>query len=102
LILDDTLYTSMFNGPFSAMFVELFDSYNKGGNYLLLIVIPYLEFYHHSRYGVATFVLENPFDRIRSSTHNDLRQYKMLYQCCNDRCDVSYCTNAKMNMKKKM
>ncbi len=33
LLLDDTFYKSMFNGPFSASFVESFDNYNKGGNY---------------------------------------------------------------------
>ncbi len=35
LLLDDTFYKSMFNEPFSAIFLESFDNYSKGGNYLL-------------------------------------------------------------------
>ncbi len=47
----------------------------------------YLEYFHHFGYDVAIFVEDNPFGRIKNIYHNNLGQYKMLYQCCSDRCE---------------
>ncbi len=68
LLIDDTPYKSMFNGPYTAIFEKSFDGYGRDDNYLLHIILPYLEYLHHSKYGVITFVYDNPFGRIKSVT----------------------------------
>ncbi len=62
----------MFNGPFSAIFVKSFDGYGGDDNYLLHTILPYSEYFHHFKYGVITFVHDNPFGRIRSVTCNSI------------------------------
>jgi hypothetical protein len=44
LLVDNTMYKSLFNGPFNAIFVKTFDSSIRyKNNYLLGAILPYLE-----------------------------------------------------------
>jgi hypothetical protein len=44
LLVDNTMYKSLFNGPFNAIFVKTFDSYVRdNNNYLLGAILSYLE-----------------------------------------------------------
>jgi hypothetical protein len=47
----------MFNELYNAIFLEFnFDGHCGEDNYLLGHVLPYLEFFHLSKYGVSTYV----------------------------------------------
>jgi hypothetical protein len=61
---DDTPYKNIFNGPYSAIFLESFDDLCGEDQYLLGSIFPYLENFHLFGYGVPTFVEHNPFGRI--------------------------------------
>ncbi len=50
----------MFNGPYSAIFLELFDDHRGEEIYLLWFIIFHLEKFHLYRYDVPTFVEHNP------------------------------------------
>jgi hypothetical protein len=65
LLIDDTPYKNMFNGPYSAICLESFDGLCGEDQYLLESILLYLENLHSSGYGVPTFVEHNPFGRIR-------------------------------------
>jgi hypothetical protein len=66
-------------------------------NYLLLIVLPYLVSLGLSRFNVQTNVRFNIFKSIKSMSHSD-PDSKMLFESCNDMCEMTYCTKA--NLKK--
>jgi hypothetical protein len=55
----------MFNGPYSAIFLESFNGIHGEDQYLLGSIILYVENLHSSRYGVPIFVERNPFGRIK-------------------------------------
>ncbi len=78
LFIDDTPYKSMFNRPSSAIFLD-FDDLRGDDHYLLRTIIPYLESLHLSRYGVFTYVQNNPFGRIKYINCDDPGQFKMVY-----------------------
>jgi hypothetical protein len=99
LLIDDTLYKSLFNESFSAIFLESFDGVYGDDHYLLGIVLPYLESLHLFWYGVSTFVHHNPFGRIRCINRTDPGQFKMLFVKCGNGCIPSFCNNAKLKMK---
>ncbi len=100
LLVYDTPYKSIFNGPYNVIFVETFDSSIGDNNYYLLgAILRYLEALQSSKVNVPTFVENNPFGSIISL--NDPK-YKMLFEDCDDNCDASYCTKARMKMKNKM
>lgn len=67
-------------------------------NYLLLIVLPYLVSLGLSRFNVQTNVRFNIFKSIKSMSHSD-PDSKMLFESCNDMCEMTYCTKA--NLKKR-
>jgi len=95
LLVDDTPYESMFNESFNVIFVKMFDTCSKDPNdYLVSIVLPYLECLHNFGMSVSTFVKHNPFGSIRRITHGHHGPYKMLYQNCSHSCSSSYCKNA--------
>jgi chromatin segregation and condensation protein Rec8/ScpA/Scc1 (kleisin family) len=74
LFVDDTLYESMFNKPYNAIFLD-FDDLCGLDHYLLGIIILYLESLLLSRYGVFTYVQHNPFGRIKYINCGDPGQF---------------------------
>jgi len=60
LLVDNTPYKNMFNGPYNAIFLDSFDGYCGEDHYLLGFVFPYLENLHSFGYGVPTFVEHIP------------------------------------------
>jgi len=46
LLVDDTLYKSMFNEPFNAIFLQSFHNSNKDNTYLLWVILLYLKPFH--------------------------------------------------------
>ncbi len=78
LPVDDTPYKTMFNDMYNAMFLEYFDSRGGDDHYLLKFVLPYLENIHSSRYGIPTFVKDNPFGRIKCINRDDQGHFKMF------------------------
>lgn len=73
LLVNNAPYKSMFNELYNAIFLEFnFDDLHGEDNYLLGHVLPYLEFFHLSKYGVSTYVQHNPFCRIICINCNDL------------------------------
>jgi hypothetical protein len=61
LLIDNTPYKNMFNGPYNAIFLDSFDNRCGEDHYLLGFILPYLENLHSFKYGVPTFVEHNPF-----------------------------------------
>lgn len=43
LLVDDTPYKSLFNGPFNAIYVKSFEKFGRDDNYLLGTILPYME-----------------------------------------------------------
>lgn len=64
-------------------------------NYLLLIVFSYSVSLGLSRFNVQTNVRFNLFKSIKSISHSD-PDSKMLFESCNDMCEITYCTKAKL------
>ncbi len=57
LLVNNAPYKNMFNELYNAIFLEFnFDGHCGEDNYLLGHVLPYLEFFHLSKYGVSTYV----------------------------------------------
>jgi len=100
LLVDNTLYKSLFDGPYNVNFVKTFNNFigNKN-NYLLGDVLPYLEALQSSRLNVRTFVENNPFSSIKHISRNDPK-YKMLFEDCGGSYVASYRTKERMKMKK--
>jgi hypothetical protein len=69
----------MFNGPYSAIFLDSFDDRCGEDQYLSGSVIFYLENLDLSEYNVPTFVEHNPFGRIRCIDQDNLGLFKMLF-----------------------
>jgi hypothetical protein len=83
LLVDNMPYESMLNGPYSAIFLESFDSLCGEDLYLLGFVLPHLENLHLFGYGVPTFVEHNPFGRITCIDRDNLGPFKMIFVKCN-------------------
>jgi len=65
LFVDYKPYKSMFNRPYSAIFLESLDNLHREDHYLLGTIILYVESLHFFGYGVFTYVQHNPFGRIK-------------------------------------
>jgi hypothetical protein len=96
LYVDDTLCKNMFNGPYNAIFLELFDNLCGEDQYLLGSVFLYLENLHSFGYGLPTFVENNPFGRIRCIKWDNPRLLKMLFVKCSWICQPIFCNNMKL------
>jgi hypothetical protein len=83
LLIDDNPYKSMFNGLYSAIFLESFDGHCGEDQYLLGYVLFYLENLHLFEYNVPTFVEHIPFGRIRCIDQDNLGIFKILFVKCN-------------------
>jgi hypothetical protein len=95
LLVDDTPYKSLFNGPFNAIYVKTFEKFGRDDNYLLGTILLYMEILHFLELSVPTFFHDNPFGRnIRHIRWND-PTYKTLFEGCTSSCDSSYCTNVR-------
>ncbi len=92
LFVDNTPYKSMFNRPYSAIFLD-FDDLCGEDHYLLGTIILYLESLHLFGYGVFTYVQHNPFAKIKYINCDDPGQFKMLFLKCNSGCKPSFCNN---------
>jgi hypothetical protein len=58
-------------------FLESFDGHCGEDQYLLRIILPYLENLHSLRYGVPTFVEHTPFARNRCIDRDHLGLFEM-------------------------
>jgi hypothetical protein len=65
LLVNNMPYKNMFNGPYSAIFLDSFDGCCGEDQYLLGCVFLYLENLHSFGYNVPTFVEHNPFGRVK-------------------------------------
>ncbi len=92
LLVDDTFYKTYLNLPFNAIFVESFEYVPKEDNYLMKILLPYLEFFHYSRLSVPTFVELYPFDAIGCIKENNVR-FRTLFKKCTMACCTSFYRN---------
>lgn len=101
LLVDNTRYKSLFNGPFNAIFVKTFEnSIRNINNCLLGVVLHFLEVLQSSKLSAPTFIKDDLFNS-KHISWND-HKYKTLFEDCVSNCDVSYCTKARMKMKNKM
>ncbi len=66
-------YKTCLNPPSNAIFVESYEYVLKEDNYLMKVLLPYLEFFHYIGLNVPTFVELYPFDAIRCIKENDVR-----------------------------
>jgi hypothetical protein len=76
LLIGNTPYKSMFNGPYNAIFLEPFGGHCGEDQYLLGFVFLYLENLHSSEHDVPIFVEHNPFGRIKCIDQNNLTLFK--------------------------
>ncbi len=88
-LLIDTLHKSLFNPCFNAIFFEMFYRLHNDTNYLLQIVLPYLESLHLSRMWVYKFVKLNPFGSITKVLLDDFRYAKFIALCFVE-CDETF------------
>ncbi len=96
LLIYDAPYKSIFNDLCSVVFLELFEgSSNNGEIHLLFIVFHYLVSLHSFGFNVQIYVRHNHLGTIGSISRND-RYYNMLFEYCNDSCELTYCTKAKL------
>jgi len=103
LLVDDTPCKIMFNGPYIVVLSEFFDGLHGHDNYLLGIILLYLESLHISEYGVSRFVRHNPFSSIKCiSNRDDPRIFKMLFLKCSCGCKPSFYNKAKLKLKQKV
>ncbi len=98
LFADDMACQIMFNGLYSAIFLEFFDGL-RGHNHYLLGTSPYLESLQSSKFGASTFVQHKPFSRIRCINHDDPKRFKMLFVKCSHDFKPSFYNNAKLKLK---
>ncbi len=84
-----------FNLPFSVIFFETFYGLHSEVNYLLQIVLPYLESLHSSRMWVYKFVELNCFGSITDVLPNDPRCAKLIASCSAE-CDEMFCNRVKL------
>jgi hypothetical protein len=102
LLVDNTPYKNMFNGPYNAIFLDSFDGYYGEDHYLLGLVFPYLENLHSFRYGVPTLICwTHPFGRIKCIDWNNSRLFKMLLWKCSQTFQPNFCNNVKLKLEKK-
>jgi hypothetical protein len=74
--------------PFNAIFVESYEYVPKEDNYLMKILLPFLEFFHYFGISVFTFVELSPFGIIRSIKEDDVR-FQTLFEKCTMACFAS-------------
>ncbi len=70
-MVDDTPRKSLFNEPFNAIFVETFQNFDIGNNYMLGVLFPYLEVL-----SGPCFVEDNLFGSMTHINQNNLK-YKI-------------------------
>ncbi len=73
LLVDNVPYRTCLNPPFNAIFVESYEYTPKEDNYLMKILLLYLEFFHYFGLNVLTFVDLNPFSAIRNIKEDGVR-----------------------------
>jgi hypothetical protein len=91
LLVDDMLHKNMFNPLFNAIFLQTLYSSKVDDNYLLGIVLPYLESLHSFGMRISKLLESNPFGSITHVLPSDLRYEKLALQCCS-KCDDTFCT----------
>ncbi len=90
LLTDVTPHKSMFNPPCSAIFFEIFYRFDINNNYLVNMVLPYLESLHWSEMRVYKYEELNPFSNITNVPLGD-PWYGKLNVCCSTKCDETFC-----------
>jgi hypothetical protein len=79
LLVDNMPYKTCFNLPFNAIFVESYAYVSKEQNYLMKILLPYLNFFHYFGLSVPTFVELYPFGTIKNIKEDDVR-FRTLFK----------------------
>ncbi len=98
LFVNNTPHKNMFNGPYSAIFLDSFDDRCGEDQYLSGSVIFYLENLDLSEYNVPTFVEHNPFGRIRCIDQDNLGLFKMLFVKWSQTWQPTFCNNVKLKL----
>jgi len=88
------LYNNLFDPPFHAIFLKMFYGSQANDDYLLGIVIPYLEALHSFKMQVCKFVECNPFGRIENVFPFD-HWYEKLAEPCSSKCNDIFCNRMK-------
>jgi len=102
LLVNNTPYKSIFNGLYNAIVLESFHDLHRDNQYLLGSIFPYLENLHSSKYGVPTFIENNPFGKIICINSNNPRLLKMLFMKCSPTCQPTFCNSVKLKLKQKV
>jgi len=76
-----TPYRTYLNPPSNAIFVEFYEYVPKENNYLMKVLLLYLEFFYYSGLSVPTFVELYLFGAIKCIKENDVR-FWMLFEKC--------------------
>jgi len=88
LLVDDTSYRTCLNMFSNAIFVESYEYGPKEDNYLMKVLLPYLEFLHYFGLSVPTFVELYPFNTIRCIKEDDV-SFRTLFK----KCTMAYSTS---------
>jgi hypothetical protein len=102
LLVNNMSHKSMFNPPFSAIFFDTFYGFLKDGNYLLGIILLYLESIHSFGMWVYKFVKLSSLGSTTNMLLGDL-WYAKLNVHCFPKCDEFFCNRIKsrsINKKK--
>jgi hypothetical protein len=89
-------HKNMFNIPCSAIFFETFYKSHTDDNYLLGIILPYLESLHSSKMRVYKFVELNHFSNIMNVPPSDPK-YEKLNVHSSAKCNEILCNKVKLN-----
>ncbi len=93
LLVNDTPYNTCLNPPFNAIFVESYEDLPKKDNYLMKILLPYLELnLQYFGFSVPTFVQFYPFGTIKCLKEDDVK-FQMLFEKCTMACYASFYKN---------
>ncbi len=85
-------YKTYLNLPFNAIFAESYEYVPIKDNYLMKILLPYIECLYYSRFNVPTFVELYPFNTIRSLEKDDVK-FQTLLEKCTMACCTNFCKN---------
>ncbi len=97
LLIDDMPHKSMFNPPFSAIFLHTFYSSRTNNNYLLKIVLSYLESLHSFGMWVSKFLECNPFGNITHVLLSNPWCEKLALQY-SSKCHDIFCNRMKLKL----
>jgi hypothetical protein len=102
LFIDNAPYKSVFNGLYSAIFLESFDNIRGEDRYLLGSILPYLEIFIRLDMVFPPLLNINPFTRNRCINPDNSRIFKILFVKCSRTYLPTFCNSAKLKLKQKI